>query len=74
MKITFDMATGCGHIRVQDAKGNLLFVTHRDDLLAPVALHDHAVLIGLKQIIFNMNTASGVDFSAIKTAAEAREF
>ena len=74
MKIKFDMATGCGHIRVQDAKGNLLFVTHRDDLLTPIALHDDAVLIGLKHQILNTNTASGVDFSAIKAVAEAREF
>ena len=74
MKIKFDMATGCGHVRVQDVKGNLLFVTHRGDLLTPIMPSDDPILIGLKYQILNTNTASGVDFSAIKTASEAREF
>ena len=74
MKIIVDLETGCGHIRIKDEKGNLLFVTDRTALLTPIYRRDHAVLIGLKQLILNTNTATGVNFAVIKTAVESREF
>ena len=74
MKIIVDLETGCGHIRIKDEKGNLLFVTDRHELLTPTQLPDRPILIGLKQMILNTNTALGVSFSVIKNTAELREF
>ena len=73
MRIRFEQ-TACSHIRISDANGVLLFMTSREELQQPIISIDHPVLIGMKQVLLNMNTALGINFTILGTVAESREF
>lgn len=75
MKIKFiRQAAPCTHIRVEDTKGNLLFVTDEATLQTTPVPGDDPILVRLKHEVMNTDTSLGLSFTAVKTTVELKEF